>query len=168
MIHSPSLPPESERLLERHWKELPREAQEAHAQTRASLRACIGQRCWAELAAVPAEECAQRPRHLLTRADSSQEWSVRAFDAFLKDHAQSGRRSRVEPAVEMDLNAFRSVAGVLGLEFVGTWLETTGETHSFQCEASTLPYFPRDVPLRRRTTYWRWTRGSGAVDGSGG
>ena len=70
----------------------------------------------------------------------------------------------VRRAAELGVADLRAVATFLGLEYVGTWLETTGEKSSFQCDATTVPYFPRDVPVRRRVTYWRWTRGSGVVD----
>ena len=80
------------------------------------------------------------------------------------DHVEMGRRSTVQEPAGLLAQDFRQLGAFLGLEYVGTWLDTVGGKHSFQCHAESVPYFPRDVPLRCRVTYWRWTRASGVVD----
>ena len=54
------------------------------------------------------------------------------------------------------IHDFRNVAHFFGIEYMGTWMNTTGtEGDSYVAESSELPYYPSGLPVTHRVTYWR-------------
>ena len=105
------------------------------------------------------------PKYIVLRATIQCEWSVRSLSAFYDDHLRPRARcGKCQLPGPWDVQLFRGVASGLQMVYAGTWVNTLGDTDTFQSDADQVPYFPATVPSRHRLTYWRWRPRDGCHD----
>ena len=77
----------------------------------------------------------------------------------VKDYIDSKRKQQLQLTSDWTAKELREFASTLGFGYVGCFIHSDGvEQASFQCEPSMVPFFPSDVPVALRTTYWRFRK----------
>ena len=101
--------------------------------------------------------------YALLRKSRANDWTLVEIHTLYRQ-VKEGRAFALSE--ECGLDDFRGLGAALRLIFAGAGVQTVGtETNVFyRMDDAVLPYFPADLPLRYRQTYWKWSPTPGVTD----
>ena len=151
-----SVKPFEENMQSKFWKHSEEELTKNKLRRVAVIKALTFQLCDAVASQVGNgnADVWVKPKLVLVRASVENEWTALSIDSVLKHHVYDNSYSKLCLAEPLTACDFAHVAEFCHVKFDGTRINCTGEVDNFQSDTNVLPYFPRDVPPRRRVTYW--------------
>ena len=96
------------------------------------------------------------PRFLLLCRTADGTWCLQPTSYYFHHFVFGTQRDAHDKTTPSNACDFIAFAKYFGIEYMGTWMNSTGtEGDSFQEVSSELPYFPSSLPPTHRKTYWR-------------
>ena len=117
--------------------------------------------------AANAESLSEAPVYVLLRDSAVSEWTAkRVQDIWWNKIGPQARRFNYRCNSSLSVDHFKALAFSFRMTYAGPATETGGADVSkfYRLDDEVLPFFPDDVPARKRKTHWRWCNSNNVVD----
>jgi hypothetical protein len=109
------------------------------------------------------EQTTVKSTYVLFRRNAGDDWVLYDMKQLQKD---MDKKLRLPDAVKIEAAMFRGLGAAARLLYAGANVDALGTEAAlhYRMDSSVLPFFPEDLSVRKRCTFWKWSPNGSATD----
>mgnify|MGYP006903370431 FL=1 len=116
------------------------------------------------LSPILCEQTEQISTYALMRRNAGDDWTLGDLKQIRKDIVN--KKPLLLDVVKIEADMFRGLGAAARLLYAGANVDALGSEAAlhYRMDSSVLPFFPEDLSVRKRLTFWKWSPNGSATD----